>query len=560
MHEGNRSTPGPEPAAPHAVLPSSRFELAPPRRFVLPALLLLLSEEPGHGYSLEKGLREFRFGQIDRPTVYRALAHLEADGLVESWSEARKAAQARRVYRITSLGERVLGVWMSVIKTERDYLGRVLRRYQATGTTDALLAEVAGGWAGALGSDWSPVSTTAPMARHATHVDADERLAAAEPTAHTNDSPERTGHEADGRLTQPPVTVTRRSAAGGRTGGQAPERTVDQGAGNGNGRGRSGATAGRDTGSGADNGPDSPGGGPPALSPQPGPGAGSGQSDRETLAGRPDPHPDPDVGPHRPGAPPDPDIGPRPAGRHPGDHLGPRPGDQRPGDDLGPRRGDQHPAGRGSGPAAAGSGPAAAGSGPAAAGPWPPGRLGAVVNGRAAGGTRALDRYRLVPDRSAVMIDVRSTVGPISFGSLGLVGFIRANIAGGTVAADPAPSARLEIAVDGLRSGNGLYDAELMRRVDARRFPLATVELNECVAVGSPNRWRLGGRLTFHGVTRPVEGTVDVAVAGNGHLVVSGEQVFDIRDFAVPSPTMLMLRIFPDVRVRLQVEAAPEER
>jgi hypothetical protein len=27
----------------------SRFELAPPRRFLLPALLLLLSEEPSYG-------------------------------------------------------------------------------------------------------------------------------------------------------------------------------------------------------------------------------------------------------------------------------------------------------------------------------------------------------------------------------------------------------------------------------------------------------------------------------------------------------------------------------
>src|SRR4051794_33333862 len=68
-------------AANHA----ARFELAPPRRFVLPAILLLLSEQPGYGYSLEKDLQEFRFGRIDRPTVYRALAQLEADGLVESW-------------------------------------------------------------------------------------------------------------------------------------------------------------------------------------------------------------------------------------------------------------------------------------------------------------------------------------------------------------------------------------------------------------------------------------------------------------------------------------------
>ena len=46
---------------------------------------------------------------------------------------------------MTPLGERVLREWMSVIKEERDCLGRVLRRYQATGTVDAVLAEVEGG-------------------------------------------------------------------------------------------------------------------------------------------------------------------------------------------------------------------------------------------------------------------------------------------------------------------------------------------------------------------------------------------------------------------------------
>jgi hypothetical protein len=49
---------------------------------------------------------------------------------------------------------------------------------------------------------------------------------------------------------------------------------------------------------------------------------------------------------------------------------------------------------------------------------------------------------------------------------------------------------------------------------------------------------------------------VCVEALSGDRLVISGEQVFDIRDFAVPSPTMLMLRIFPDVRVRLQAEAA----
>jgi hypothetical protein len=38
-------------------------------------------------------------------------------------------------------------------------------------------------------------------------------------------------------------------------------------------------------------------------------------------------------------------------------------------------------------------------------------------------------------------------------------------------------------------------------------------------------------------------------------MVVRGEQVIDIRDFGVVSPTVLMLRIYPDVTVGLQLEA-----
>ncbi len=357
----------------HEELRASRFEFAPPRRFVLPAVLLLLSEQPGHGYSLEKDLRELNFGKIDRPSVYRALAHLEKDRLVHSWSEAPTAGHERRVYGVTPLGERVLGMWMSVVKEERDLLAQVLRRYQATGTTDALLAEVEGGWAAALGSGWSPVSTTSSAQRHLRPVGAD-RL-----ESRCDDDP----------LEAESITVT--APAESRTG----------------------------------------------------------------------------------------------AGRR--------------------------------------------------------------------------QRFRLSPDRSVVLIEVRSTVGPISFGAIGVTGHVDAAVADGTVQTEMQPSSHVEIAVDGLRSGNRLYDAELLRRIDAHRFPTASLDLSECMAIGADGRYRLAGELTFHGVTRPAHGTVNVEVVSRTRLVVTGEQVFDIRDFDVPSPTVLMLRIYPDVRVHLHVEANLEK-
>ncbi|HEY8060162.1 MAG TPA: helix-turn-helix transcriptional regulator, partial [Acidimicrobiales bacterium] len=93
-----------EVAVARAAARVSRFELAPPRHFLLPAILLLLSEEPGYGYGLVKELRGFRFGSVDRPSVYRALAQLEGDGLVESWPGEATAGQTRRVYGLTPEG------------------------------------------------------------------------------------------------------------------------------------------------------------------------------------------------------------------------------------------------------------------------------------------------------------------------------------------------------------------------------------------------------------------------------------------------------------------------
>jgi PadR family transcriptional regulator PadR len=346
---------------------SSRFELAPPRRFILPAILLLVSERPGYGYGLVPRLQEFHFGHVDRPAVYRALAQLQRDKLVEASAQNPKAGLARRVYRITPQGERVLRVWMGVVKEEYGRLGEVLRRYQATGTTDAILAEVEGGWSIALGSGWSPVSSTS-TGRRLVSLDS--------------------GSQAS--TVVPPDVVAERA---------------------------------------------------PGLA----------------VTACPDP-----------------------------------------------------------------------------------------------------TRFRLVPDRSVALIEVRSSVGPISFGAIGVSGWIEAAFADGLVRTDHPPSGHIEIDVTGLRCGNGLYDAELLRRVDARRFPTATVDLRDCTAISLASRYQLEGDLTFHGITRPVQGAVSVELDSDRHLVVSGEQIFDIRDFAIPSPTVLMLRIYPDVRVRLHAEAELE--
>ncbi len=347
----------------------SRFEVAAPRHFLLPALLLLLAEEPRHGYSLAKGVHALQVGRVDRPGVYRALAQLEADGLIGSSPETSLAGQGRRVYCLTEQGEQALRHWMGVIKQERDGLDRVLRRYVATGTVDAVLAEVEGGWHAVTATPWSAVSSTSRIER---------------------------SHDV------PPS-----SAAG---------------------------------------------------------------QDSTDL----------------------------------GDDLDHDPEDLD--DDL-----------------------------------------------------TTTSRFRVVPDRSAVMINARSSVGPITFGAIGVTGVIEVTVAGRRVCSPPSPAAHLEVDVEQLRSGNSLYDAELLRRIDARRHPTVSLDLRACTAVGSNGRYQLQGEVTFHGVSRPLDGTVSVAMTCEHTMVIRGEQVVDIRDFGVVSPTVLMLRIYPDVVVGIQIEAELEE-
>jgi DNA-binding PadR family transcriptional regulator len=118
------------PAEP-ANCPHARFHLAPPRNFHYPAILLLLAEEPRHGYRLVDAMLLLGFGPVDRPSVYRALNDLEQDGLLSSWSAKPTAGSTRHVYALTPHGREVLAVWMHVIDEEQQALERMTIRYLA---------------------------------------------------------------------------------------------------------------------------------------------------------------------------------------------------------------------------------------------------------------------------------------------------------------------------------------------------------------------------------------------------------------------------------------------
>lgn len=318
-----------------------RFEVSPPRHFLYPAILLLVAEQPRHGYALVDGLIGFGLGAVDRASVYRALAELERDDLVESFDEPPTAGTVRHVYELTDSGRQALQAWMSTIALEHASLDLMLRRY------------------------WY--------------------CAASWPSLESVGVP-----------------------------------------------------------------------GVPSVS--------------RVVAPRP-------------------------------------------------------------------------------------------------------ERFFVASDRSHLVVETRSSVGPIAFATASLSGEVIAAVDDGLLLVSPSPTASLRVQMSDLTSGNTLYDSELFRRADARRYPLVTLELRSTVQIGEGNTYQLAGEVTLHGVTRSVDGQVLVTVqehrsesgsrsraaAGprrpDRTLTVEGEQIFDIRGFGMTLPEMPLLKLYPDVRLHLHLEA-----
>jgi PadR family transcriptional regulator PadR len=93
-------------------------------RFGEPALLLLLSRGPTHGYELLECLPEL-LGEdrVDVGNVYRALRALEEDGLVESEWQAELPGPAKRTYTLTDDGRGALEAWLESLESLRTALG-----------------------------------------------------------------------------------------------------------------------------------------------------------------------------------------------------------------------------------------------------------------------------------------------------------------------------------------------------------------------------------------------------------------------------------------------------
>jgi len=95
-------------------------------------LLLLLAENPAHGYELLERLGALpEAPRADRGHLYRTLRRLEDEGLVTSMWEMPQAGVPRHTYTLTSDGLRTLDAWATHIESAVKRLECFLRHREA---------------------------------------------------------------------------------------------------------------------------------------------------------------------------------------------------------------------------------------------------------------------------------------------------------------------------------------------------------------------------------------------------------------------------------------------
>lgn len=111
----------------------ANFEVrAKVERFAEPAVLLLLAEQPSHGYEIAESLEGLlEEGRVDFGNLYRLLRSLEGEGLVSSSWNDEVPGPLKRTYELTGEGAALLGAWAASLRAVVERIDTLLQRYDA---------------------------------------------------------------------------------------------------------------------------------------------------------------------------------------------------------------------------------------------------------------------------------------------------------------------------------------------------------------------------------------------------------------------------------------------
>ena len=105
--------------------------LFPP--LLYPAVLIILKEEPVHGYVLLKKLIDIGLvdSGMDPSVIYRLLRGLEDAGMAQSEHVDEGKGPTRKVYRLTDRGSAGLSAWPSQLEKARELIDWFMEKYRA---------------------------------------------------------------------------------------------------------------------------------------------------------------------------------------------------------------------------------------------------------------------------------------------------------------------------------------------------------------------------------------------------------------------------------------------
>ena len=161
-------------------------------------------------------------------------------------------------------------------------------------------------------------------------------------------------------------------------------------------------------------------------------------------------------------------------------------------------------------------------------------------------------RYTLDPDAATVAFNASTSLHPV-VARAPVTGWLEAEINDGRFVEGAELSGRLEIAVESIRSGNSLYDAETRRRINVGANPLIVAEITSTLAITDTSA-TVEGNVSFHGGTVLLEGELHL---GPGQ-VLTGEGTVDIRWWDLHPPRLLAFKVEPNVVISVEIPLVEE--
>lgn len=100
--------------------------------FLRPSILLLLKQDPSHGYTLIEDLHREGLidDDLDPAVVYRYMRDMEDEGLLVSDWDTAGGGVPRRVYRLTLAGEVFALGCLGNLRQTRQRMERIFRLFQ----------------------------------------------------------------------------------------------------------------------------------------------------------------------------------------------------------------------------------------------------------------------------------------------------------------------------------------------------------------------------------------------------------------------------------------------